>query len=121
MSAEERAQSRQGREAIQIMIEEGWARVSPAMIAREERLVRLDALDSEGLHQEANNALGKLAHRGNESVELSNVLSELITANYARNKLFEDPQNIEEVYPRINAIFETGLNKLVKLGFWTRS
>ena len=121
MSAEERAWSRQGRQAAQMMIEEGATRLTPAMIAREERLVRLDALDSEGLFIEASSALSQLAHRGDESVELSDVLRELITAIFARNKLFEDPQKIEEVYPRINKIFETGLNKLVQLGFWTRS
>lgn len=127
MSASDRALNNQDRETIQMWIQEGSIRATPAMIAREQRLVRLEALDSKELSSEVFSAivLISLGPKATEP-EVRQILQSLNAAQFLRGRVFEDLRGPREggaegILISVKEEFEKGLNQLVDLELWTRS
>jgi len=127
MSARDRALNNQDRETIQMWIQEGSIRATPEMIAREQRLVRLEALDSKELSSEVFSAI-VLICLGPKATdpEVRQILQSLNAAQFLRDRVFEElrgPQEggAEGILISVKEEFEKGLNQLVDLELWTRS
>jgi len=127
MSAKDRALNNQDRETIQMWIQEGSIRATPEMIAREQRLVRLEALDSEELASEVSRAIWFIC-LGPKATdpEVFQILQSLNAAVFLRVRVFEDPRGpleggAEGILISVKEEFEKGLNHLANLELWTRS
>jgi hypothetical protein len=127
MSARDRALNNQDRETIQMWIQEGSNWVTPEMIAREQRLVRLEALDSEELASEVFRAI-RFICLGPKATdpEVFQILQSLNAAGLLRIRVFEDPRGpleggVDEILISVKKEFEKGLNQLADLELWTRS
>jgi hypothetical protein len=97
------------------------------MIAREQRLVRLEALDSKELSSEVFSAI-VLICLGPKATdpEVRQILQSLNAAQFSRAQVFEDPRGPQEggaegILISVKEEFEKGLNQLVILELWTRS
>jgi hypothetical protein len=125
VSARDRAFSRLDRADLQEVLSSGAdsdgvgnARATKYRIAREQKLLYLDELfsdlDISGLHSALNLAL--LAHpRGGEP--LHPACENLSAGLVALGMLYEKPQNVKVVAPKIKALIIDGYAQLVDLGF----
>lgn len=127
MSARDRALNNQDRETVQLWIQEGSVYATPEMIAREQRLVRLEALDSAELADEVSRAI-RLISLGPKFTdpEVFEIMRSLTSALLQRDRVFEDPRGPQEggaesLLMAAKDKFEKGLDQLEKLEIWTRS
>ena len=127
MSSRDRALNNQDRETVQLWIQQGSIYATPEMIDREQRLVRLEALDSAELADEVSRAI-RVISLGPKFTdpEVFEIMRSLTSALLLRDRIFEDPRGPQEggaegVLISAKDQFEKGLHQLEKLEIWTRS
>jgi len=118
MSASDRAFSKQDRETLQEMIEEGYERVTPAMKSREERLQFVEATISPELRRAVTFVMMRMVSKLNEP-QFYSAYESLSAALCLRDNLISNPANAKKIAPEIRRVFEETLARLVKTGFVT--
>jgi hypothetical protein len=118
MSASDRAFSKQDREILQEMIEEGYERVTPAMKSREERLQFVEATISPELLRAVTFAMMKMLNKLDQSYFYVTYKT-LSVAYSAYSNLIYNPANANKIAPEIHRVFEETLASLVETGFVT--
>lgn len=125
MSANDRAFSRLDRESLQEVLSSGTdsngvgnSRATKYRIAREQKLLYLDELFSDlnmsGLHSLLNTAL--LQHpRNGEPIHPA--CEKLSAGLIGLGILYDKPQRVKEIAPKLKALILDGYNELVELGF----
>ena len=118
MSARDRAFSKQDREVIQEMIEEDFARVTPAMKSREERLQYVERTIPGALLRAVTYALFIMGDKPNQPY-FYKAYESLSVAYSLHGKLIGNPANAKKIAPEIRRVFEETLASLVETGFVT--
>jgi hypothetical protein len=116
MSAKDRAFSRQDREALQEMIEEGFERVTPAMKSREKRLQLVEQTIPSSLLRSASYAMLRMMSKLDQPFFYENYEA-LSVAYSAYDKLIDNPANANKIAPELRKVFEETLGSLVEGGF----
>jgi hypothetical protein len=118
MSARDRAFSRQDREVVQEMIDEGFEKVTPAMKSREERLQFVEQTIPSSLLKAVTHALTLMMNKLDQPVFYT-AYEALSVAYSTYAKLINNPANASKVAPELLKVFEETLGKLVESGFTT--
>jgi len=118
MSASDRAFSKQDRETLQEMIEEGYERVTPAMKSREERLQFVEATISPELRRAVTFVMMSMVSKLNEP-QFYSAYESLSAALCLEANLISNPANAKKIAPEIRRVFEETLASLVETGFVT--
>jgi len=118
MSARDRAFSKQDREVVQEMIEENFAKVTPAMKSREKRLQFIEATISAELLRAVSFAMIRMLSRLHDP-KFYTAYESLSAALSLHEKLFSNPANAQEIAPKLRQVFEGTLGSLVETGFVT--